>query len=71
MENSQVIESHPDDIPCPSALLLGFVNNEAYHIVIAQCIDHVRIVTVYFPAKDKWIEGRIRNEEIDNDPGYM
>ncbi|MDW7732467.1 MAG: DUF4258 domain-containing protein [Methanolobus sp.] len=58
--NSQIIESYPDDLPCPSVLLLGFTSSQAYHIVAAQCEDHVRIVTAYFPAKDKWIEDRIR-----------
>lgn len=61
--NSNIIEEYPDDRPCPSVLLLGFVNNEACHVVVADCTDHARIITVYYPAKDKWIENKIR---IDN-----
>lgn len=60
VSNSHIIEKYPDDKPCPSVLLLGFMNNEACHVVVAGCADHVRIVTVYYPAKDKWIEDRIR-----------
>ncbi len=63
VNNSSVIEEYHDDKPCPSVLLLGFVNTEACHVVIADCIDHARIITVYYPAKDKWIEDKIR---IDN-----
>ena len=40
--------------------LIEVVNNEVCHVVVADCIDHARIITVYYPAKDKWIEDRIR-----------
>lgn len=52
----EVIASYPDDQPYPSALLLGFVNTQPIHIVIAQdestqaCI----IVTVYLPDPVLW-----------------
>lgn len=61
--NGEIIEDYPDDEPCPSALFLGFVNDNPYHAVVAQCIDHVRIVTVYIPEKDKWIDYRIRSDK--------
>jgi hypothetical protein len=53
VNNSCIIEHYPDDKPCPSALILGFVNNKACHIVVAECVDHFRRVTIYFPVKDK------------------
>jgi hypothetical protein len=60
VNNSTIIEEYPDDNPCPSVLLLGFVNREACHVVVANCTDHARIITIYYPAKDKWIEDKIR-----------
>lgn len=60
VQNSEIIESYPDDVPCPSVLLLGVANDETYHVVVAQCQDHARVITVYMPTKDKWYEDRIR-----------
>jgi len=56
----EMIEEYADDEPCPSALILGFLWSFPYHIVVAECEDHVRIVTVYIPEEDKWIKYRIR-----------
>jgi hypothetical protein len=56
----EIIEEYIDDVPCPSALLLGFLENIPYHVVVAECEDHVRIVTVYIPEEDKWIRYRRR-----------
>ena len=44
-------DEYPEDEPCPSALMLGFLENTPYHVVIAQCEDHMRIVTVYYPKE--------------------
>jgi len=60
--NGEIIEKYLDDEPCPSALILGFVRGTPYHIVVAECVDHVRIITVYKPQKDKWIEYKIRRK---------
>jgi hypothetical protein len=62
IENGEIIEDYSNDKPCPAALLLGFIENESYHIVIAQCEDHARVITVYHPEKDKWIDYRIRRD---------
>jgi len=56
----EIIEEYVDDKPCPSALMLGFLKGNPYHIVVAQCEDHVRIITVYKPEEDKWIEYKVR-----------
>lgn len=56
----EVIESYPNDKPCPSALILGFLRTIAIHVVLAQCRDHVRIITVYLPKADKWADYKIR-----------
>ena len=56
----EIIEEYIDDEPCPSALILGFLENIPYHTIVAQCKDHVRIVTVYKPAQNRWIGYRAR-----------
>jgi hypothetical protein len=56
----EVIENYPDDEPCPSVLLLGFLKDVPYHVAVAECLDHVRIITVYKPEEDKWIDYRKR-----------
>jgi hypothetical protein len=58
-----MIEDYPDDETCPSALFLGFTKGIPCHIVVAQCIDHARIITVYQPEKDKWIDYKIRRDK--------
>jgi hypothetical protein len=56
----EIIEEYLDDEPCPSILMLGFVVDTPYHVVVAQCEDHARIITIYKPEEDKWIRYRIR-----------
>ena len=56
----EIIEEYVADEPCPSALVLGFLGDTPYHVVVAQCRDHVRIVTVYRPEEARWIEYRVR-----------
>lgn len=55
----EMIEEYKDE-PCSSALILGFSRGSAYHVVVAGCKDHVRIVTVYKPEEDRWIDYRTR-----------
>ena len=56
----EMIEEYGADEPCPSALVLGFLESIPYHVVVAECDDHVRIVTVYRPVEDRWIGYRVR-----------
>ncbi len=60
--HGEIIEDYPDDEPCPSALFLGFTAERPCHVVVSQCEDHARVITVYVPEKDKWIDYRIRKE---------
>ena len=55
----EIIEEYPDDEPCPAALFLGFSDVSPCHVVVAQCEDHARVITVYSPGKDKWVDYRI------------
>ena len=58
--NGEIIEEYPDDFPCPSVLIFGFVPGRPCHIVVAKCLDYLRIVTVYIPDEDDWINCRER-----------
>lgn len=59
--NGDIIEEYPECRPCPEALMLGQDTGEQLcHVDVAICRDHLKIVTVYRPAEDKWIEGRVR-----------
>ena len=58
----EIIEQYLEDKPCPSALILGFCEGVAHHVVVAECEDHVRIITIYKPEEDKWTGYRIRRE---------
>lgn len=58
----EIIEDYPDDETCPAALLLGFPIEKTCHVVIAQCEDHARVITVYIPEKDKWIDNIMRRD---------
>ena len=60
ISSGEIIEEYPDDEPCPSFLIVGFIDTVAYHTVIAVCTDHIRVITVYIPEEDKWIEYRRR-----------
>ncbi len=58
----ELIEDYPEDEPCPSALFFGFTGRSPCHVVVSQCEDHARVITVYIPEKDKWIDHRIRRD---------
>jgi hypothetical protein len=58
--NGDIIEEYPDSSPCPSALMVGTVDCYYCHAVVALCKTHVRIVTVYWPDDDEWIDHRQR-----------
>ena len=52
-----------DDEPCPSVLIMGTIEAVMYHTVIAVRIDYIRVITVYIPEENKWIEYRRRRTE--------
>ncbi|MDP3563685.1 MAG: DUF4258 domain-containing protein [Methanoregula sp.] len=63
ISSGEIIESYPDDEPCPSVLIMGFIAAVVYHTVVAICTDHIRVITVYIPEENKWIEYRRRRNE--------
>ena len=62
--SGEVIEEYADDKPCPSVLILGFLKDTPYHVVVAECEDHARIITVYVPSEKKWIDYKIRRKGV-------
>jgi len=56
LENGQVIEAYPDDLPYPSRLMLGFVNGRPLHVLASDDPDMAAtvIVTVYEPDPARW-----------------
>lgn len=59
----EIIESYLDDEPCPSVLMLGFIRDHAYHVVLGICNDHLRVITAYMPDDEHWIDTRTRREK--------
>ena len=56
IETGEVIKVYPDDEPYPSALVLGFWENEPIHVVVAR-EEHSRkcyVVTAYRPDSKTW-----------------
>jgi len=58
----EIIESYPDDEPCPSPLMLGFIRDHAYHVVLGICDDHLRVITAYIPDDEHWSDKRTRRK---------
>ena len=56
LEKGEIIERYPDDIPYPSRLILGWVENRPLHVVAAENIadNETIVITVYEPDQDKW-----------------
>lgn len=56
--NAKIIEDYPDDKYTSSCLLLGFTNIERpIHIQVSLAdTEFVKIITVYEPNEDEWID---------------
>jgi hypothetical protein len=61
-ENAELIENYPDDKFSPSCLILGFTHkNHPLHIQVSFTdTPMVRIITLYEPDPEEWIEFRKR-----------
>jgi hypothetical protein len=55
---SQIIAEYPNDIPYPSCLMLGFVNNAPVHVVFAVDAEQQTgiVITAYIPDRTLWSE---------------
>ncbi|MGC9445162.1 MAG: DUF4258 domain-containing protein [Candidatus Methanospirareceae archaeon] len=54
--NGEILEDYRNDEPCPSVLMLGFIGTVPYHVVVAECEDHLRLITIYIQRR---IDGKI------------
>ena len=62
---SELIEDYPDDKYGPSCLVLGFTDaGRALHIQCSYASrETVKIITLYEPNPDNWLDLRIRKTE--------
>ena len=56
LSDGQVIENYPDDVPYPSALILGVARGRPVHVVVAldTSAPEAHIITVYEPRPDEF-----------------
>ena len=56
LRGGQIIEHYSDDVPYPSALVLGFAGDRPVHVVVAldTSTPEAHIVTVYEPSPDEF-----------------
>jgi Domain of unknown function (DUF4258) len=61
-ENVEVIEDYPGDKYSPSCLLLGVTQDKRLLHIQASRVesDITKIITLYEPNKDEWIDYKIR-----------
>ncbi len=61
----EIIEQYPDDYPYPSCLILGVSSaQEKIHVVMSDEGTASRIITAYFPDKEKWNDDLKTRREI-------
>jgi len=61
-ENAELIEDYPDDKYSPSCLIFGSTKeNRSLHIQVSYMdTEMVRIITLYEPDREEWIDFRKR-----------
>ncbi len=53
--SGEIIEQYPDDYPFPSCLIFGYaIDNKVLHVVVSDEGSIGRIITAYFPNRDKF-----------------
>lgn len=53
--SGEIIEQYPDDYPFPSCLIFGYaIDNKVLHVVVSDEGSICRIITAYFPNRDKF-----------------
>jgi hypothetical protein len=53
--SGEVILDYPNDTPYPSRLILGWVNENPIHVLVAQTEDNQMVViTAYYPDPKLW-----------------
>lgn len=60
LKNCVLVEDyHVVGRPLPDCLVLGFINEEPVHVVVAldEDFDRILIITVYKPSTERWGDG--------------
>ncbi len=56
-----IIEKQPECNPYPKVLISGHDRSGSpCHVSVSICKSQLKIITVYRPDEDKWINGRVR-----------
>ena len=65
VSSGEIIEQYPDDYPYPSCLILGTSSTqEEIHVVMSDEGTSSRIITAYFPDREKWSDDLRTRKEI-------
>ena len=65
VETGEIIEDYPNDFPFPSCLVLGKDENGKYlHVCMSDEGTASRIITAYYPDKDRWGEDFKSRKEL-------
>ena len=68
VETGEIIEQYPEDFPFPSCLICGKDSaGKVAHVCISDEGIASRIITAYYPDKDKWDESFKIRKEPDNE----
>lgn len=56
LENGEEIEAHPQDVPFPSRLMLGYCGGRPVHVLASDdsSLRVTVIITVYEPDPNRW-----------------
>lgn len=60
--SGEIIEEYPDDKYGPSCLLYGQTSADRPLHVLCSVPPRVRIITVYEPDPDEWLDNRVRRK---------
>jgi len=60
--NGEVIEDYKDDKPYPSCLIYGRTKDTQHIHIVCTYPPKVKIITVYFPDKYKWVDYKTRKK---------
>jgi hypothetical protein len=62
IKNGELVENYPNNVPYPSKLVMGRVNNRPVHVVFTENKEGKTaiVVTVYEPDPGKWIRNVVR-----------
>jgi len=65
LKTGKTIEAYPEDQPCPSRLVLGWIGTRPIHVVVADnpVQQETIVITVYEPDPTRWETGFERRRQ--------